>query len=475
MTTLKSLTIDEIQIGDRATVERSISRMDFDAIASGCVLEIESDAVACAAEGSDAAATETVGLSLLVSALIHRQLPGLGARIIAQDLGYAGSVCVGDRITIELKVVSKQDRVCIVHLQCLCRNQTGDVLVSGTTTVVAPAQPHPHDHMHPAEVALQRGDAFAALVNRCRDLPALTCAIVHPCDAASLLGAIAAAERGLIVPVLVGPIAKINRVAQAEGVDISGYVHEETEHSHASAVRAVALARSGAVASLMKGSIHTDELMIEVMRAECGLRTGRRMSHVFVMDVPAYPRKLLITDAAINIQPTLMQKADIIQNAIELGHALGIAEPKVAILSAVETVNPNIASTVDAAALCKMADRNQITGGILDGPLAFDNAISAEAARLKNISSPVAGQADILVVPDLEAGNMIAKQLQYLAGARSAGVVLGARVPIALTSRADSIQSRIVSAAVMLLSAQPRPTTEPVVTPVADGQPGSAA
>ncbi len=475
MTILKSMTIDEIQIGDSATVERNISRMDFDAIASGCVLEVESDAGACATGRTNDAATETVGLALLISALIHRQLPGLGAQIIAQDLNYAGLVCVGDRVTVELKVIRKQDKERIAHLECLCRNQTGDVLVTGTTTVRAPTQAHQHDHMHPAEVALQRGDAFAALVNRCRDLPALICAIVHPCDASSLLGAIAAAERGLIVPVLVGPIAKIRSVALAEGIDISGYAHEETEHSHASAVRAVALARSGAVASLMKGSIHTDELMIEVMRSEGGLRTGRRMSHVFVMDVPAYPRTLLITDAAINIQPTLMHKADIIQNAIHLGQALGIAQPKVAILSAIETVNPNIASTVDAAALCKMSERNQITGGVLDGPLAFDNAISVEAARLKNISSPVAGQADILVVPDLESGNMIAKQLQYLAGARSAGVVLGARVPIALTSRADSIQSRIVSAAVMLLSAQPGPTVEPVETLVAQQQPDSEA
>jgi phosphate acetyltransferase len=267
------------------------------------------------------------------------------------------------------------------------------------------------------------------------------------------LGPIEAAQRGLITPVLIGPEAKIRAVADAEKVDLSPYTIVNTEHSHASAEKAVAMARAGEVEALMKGSLHTDELMGAVVPSATGLRTNRRISHVFIMDVPTYPNPLAITDAAINIAPTLEDKVHIVQNAIDLAHALGVAEPKVAILSAVETVNPRIPSTIDAAALCKMADRGQITGALLDGPLAFDNAISEEAARTKKIVSPVAGRADILLVPDLEAGNMLAKQLQYLAGADAAAIVLGTRVPIVLTSRADTVRTRLASIAVMKLVA----------------------
>jgi len=281
----------------------------------------------------------------------------------------------------------------------------------------------------------------------------VTCAIVHPCDRDSLLGPLEAAKRKLIVPILVGPEAKIRAVAAAEKVDVSAYRIVSTEHSHAAAEQAVAMARAGEVEALMKGSLHTDELMGAIVPSATGLRTARRISHVFVLDVPAYPRPLMVTDAAINIFPDLEVKADIVQNAIELAQVLGVETPKVAILSAVETINPKIQSTLDAAALCKMAERGQITGGILDGPLAFDNAISEEAAKTKKIVSPVAGKADILLVPDLEAGNMVAKQLQYLAGADSAGIVLGTRVPIVLTSRADNVRTRLASAAVMALVA----------------------
>jgi len=262
-----------------------------------------------------------------------------------------------------------------------------------------------------------------------------------------------AARRRLIVPILVGPPARIRAVAEANGVDLSGVRIVPTGHSHASAEAGVALARSGEVETLMKGSLHTDEIMVAILSSQSGLRTDRRVSHVFVMDVPAYDRMLLVTDAAINIEPTLAEKADILRNAIELAHALGIAEPRVAILSAVETVNPEIRSTVEAAALCKMADRGQIMGALLDGPLAFDNAVSVRAARTKSIRSPVAGRADILLVPNLEAGNMLAKQLLYFAGADSAGIVLGARVPVVLTSRADNVRMRIGSAAVAKLLA----------------------
>jgi phosphate acetyltransferase len=268
------------------------------------------------------------------------------------------------------------------------------------------------------------------------------------------MGAIEAARQGLIEPVLVGPQAKIRAVADAAGVDLTPYRLVSTEHSHAAAQQAVAMAKSGEVQALMKGSLHTDELMGAVVSASSGLRTARRVSHVFVMDVPAYPRMLLVTDAAINIAPTISDKMDIVQNAIDLAHVLGVPCPKVAVLAAVETVNPEMQATIDAAMLCKMRDRGQITGGLVDGPLAFDNAVSVEAARTKHIVSEVAGQADILMVPNLEAGNMVAKQLQYLAGADSAGIVLGARVPIVLTSRADSVRSRLASTAVLKLLAK---------------------
>jgi phosphate acetyltransferase len=298
-----------------------------------------------------------------------------------------------------------------------------------------------------------RGRHHEALIQKARGLPPLSTAVVHPVDAVSLAGAVEAAKQQLISPVLVGPKLKIKGAAEQAGTDISPYRLVDTEHSHAAAAEAAAMARDRKVEALMKGSLHTDEFMSAIVREE-KLRTDRRMSHVFVIDCPKYPHFLLLSDAAINIYPTLEDKVDIVQNAIDLAHALGIALPKVAILSAVETVSPKIKSTLDAAVLCKMADRRQITGGILDGPLAFDNAVSAEAAKTKGIVSPVAGQADIFVVPDLEAGNMLAKQLEYLAEAEVAGIVIGARVPIILTSRADKTLARLSSCAVALLFAR---------------------
>jgi phosphate acetyltransferase len=296
---------------------------------------------------------------------------------------------------------------------------------------------------------------YDRLIAQCAGLPPVPTAVVHPCDATSLAGAMQAAEAKLIVPLLVGPEARIRRIADEEKLDISACRVIDTPHSHASAAKGVELVRAGEAAALMKGSLHTDELMGAVVH-EAGIRTERRISHVFIMDVPTYPKPLFITDAAVNIAPTLDDKADIVRNAIELAQALGVTQPKVAILSAVETVNAKIPSTIDAAALCKMADRGQIRGGVLDGPLAFDNAISAEAAAMKGIVSPVAGDADILLVPDLEAGNMLAKELTFLANADAAGIVLGARVPIVLTSRADSVRARLASAAVAAIYAHAR-------------------
>jgi phosphate acetyltransferase len=299
--------------------------------------------------------------------------------------------------------------------------------------------------------AHEPGIRHRQLVAAAQKFPPIRTAVVHPCDDASLSGALEARDERLIVPVLVGPIAKIRKAADQAKLSLEGIDTVDAPHSHAAAERATALARSGAVEAIMKGALHTDEVMAAVVHPENGLRTERRVSHVFVLDVPHYPKPLLITDAAININPSLDDKRDIVQNAIDLAHALRIAVPKVAILSAVETVTSKIKSTVEAAALCKMADRGQITGGLLDGPLAFDNAVSKEAAAAKNIVSAVAGDADIMVTPDLEAGNMLVKQLVYLAGAEAAGIVLGARVPIMLTSRADGTLARIASCAVAQL------------------------
>ncbi|MBS0593351.1 MAG: phosphate acetyltransferase [Proteobacteria bacterium] len=286
--------------------------------------------------------------------------------------------------------------------------------------------------------------------------PRATTAVAHPCDASALRGAVEGAEEGIITPILVGPREKIIAAAAAAQVDISAYEIVHADYSHESAGKAVALVREGRAEMLMKGSLSTDEMLGAVVNRAGGLRTERRLSHCFVMDVPGHPNVLIITDAAINIFPTLEDKVDIIQNAIDFAHALGIAQPKVAILSAMEKINPKLDSTIEAGALCKMADRGQITGALLDGPLALDNAISPEAARIKGITGPVAGHADILVVPDLEAGNMLAKSLSFMMNADSAGIVLGARVPITLTSRADTVQSRLASCAVAALVAQRR-------------------
>lgn len=297
---------------------------------------------------------------------------------------------------------------------------------------------------------------FDDLHAKCEGLPPMPTAVAHPCDAVSLSGAVDAAREGLLEPILVGPEHKIRAVAEAEGIDLSPYRLIPTKHSHEAAEKAVSLVREGSASVLMKGSLHTDELMHEVMQKETGLRTERRLSHVYVMHVPTYHKLLLVTDAAINIYPNLEDKRDICQNAIDLAHALGIARPKVGILSAVETVTPKIPSTVDAAALCKMADRGQITGGMLDGPLAFDNAISKEASDIKHIRSEVAGDVDIMLVPDLEAGNILAKQFTFLASAEAAGIVIGGRAPIILTSRADSVAARLASCAVAVIFAAAR-------------------
>jgi len=302
-------------------------------------------------------------------------------------------------------------------------------------------------------------EKYRRLIEYCASMPPTPTAVAHPCDRSALEGAVEAARAGLIEPLLVGPEARIRETARTQGIDIAPYPLIDAPHSEGAAARAVLLVREGRAQALMKGSLHTDELMSAVVSREAGLRTGRRVSHCFVMDVPGHANALILTDAAINIAPTLMDKVDILQNAIDLAHALRIEEVRVAILSAMETVNPKVPSTIEAAALCKMVDRRQIVGALVDGPLALDNAIDMEAARIKQIDSPVAGRANVLLLPDLEAGNMLAKSLSFLAGADAAGIVLGARVPIILTSRADSLTTRMASCAVATLVAAARRNT----------------
>jgi len=452
--TFENTTYDELQPGASATICRRVSATEVEALAlvSGDVdsfhLDANGDGI------PDAVMAKAVGGEAIISGMLTRRLPGPGTTVLEQDLRFDGVIAPGDELTGTVTVREKLPGQSVLF-DCSVR-RGAHVLVEGRVLVQAPSQRIRYSDVATPEMILRRTDAFSTLLRRCESLPPVRCAIVHPCDRDSLLGPLEAAQRGLIVPVLVGPEAKIRAVAQAEGVDLTGYEIVDTEHSHEAAARAVAMAREGKVEALMKGSLHTDELMAAVVPSATGLRTARRVSHAFVLDVPAYPRPLMVTDAAINIQPTLKDKVDIAQNAIDLAHVLGVAQPKVAILAAVETVNADMPSTLDAAALCKMADRGQITGGLLDGPLAFDNAISPEAAKTKKIVSPVAGQADILLVPDLESGNMVAKQLQYLAGADSAGIVLGTRVPIVLTSRADNVRTRLASTAVMALVAHAR-------------------
>ncbi len=463
MTDFHNRTFDQIAIGSSESSTRVLSGPEVEALAlvSGDVDPFHLDGSARQTDKDAGFTTDAVGLGAMISGLLNRRLPGPGTIILSQNLTFDGQVTRGDQISASVTAQRKHAADHSIDFDCLCFNQRGETLVSGSARVRAPTEQISYNALATPEIILRHTDAFARLLQRCKGQAAVTCAVVHPCDANSLLGPLTAAREGLITPILIGPEAKIRAVAADARIDLSPYQIIGVEHSHAAAATAVAMARSGEVEALMKGSLHTDELMDAVVDAATGLRTGRRISHVFVMDVPAYPRMLLITDAAINIHPTLDVKADIIRNAIDLAQILGIAQPKVAILSAVETVNPKIESTIDASALCKMADRGQISGAILDGPLAFDNAISLEAAKTKNIVSPVAGQADVLVVPDLEAGNMLAKQLQYLAGADSAGIVLGARVPIALTSRADSVRMRLASVAVMVLLAHARRSATP--------------
>ncbi len=452
---IENVKYDDLVLGQSARLLRTLTLADIQAFAavSGDVNPAHMDAAYANDTLFHGLIAHGMWGGALISTLLGTQFPGPGTIYLEQVLHFTKPVRIGDTLTVTATVVSKDDATKKVELDCQVVNQRGEHVLHGTAKVLAPTKKISMVRASTPQIQLFDPQArFKELLARSAGLEAVRCAVVHPCDLESLSGAIDAARHDLIIPVLIGPELRIRHLAEEAGIDLAGVEIISVQHSHAAAELAADMAANGEVEMLMKGSLHTDELIHAVL-ARPALRTARRMTHVFRFDVPLYSKPLLITDAALNIRPSLQEKVDIIQNAVDFARILGVETPKVAILSAVETVNPAIPSTIDAAALCKMAERGQINGAILDGPLAFDNAISAHAAQIKHIKSDVAGEADILVVPDLESGNMLAKQLEYLAGASGAGIVLGARVPIALTSRADGPMARVASALLALLVA----------------------
>ncbi len=452
---IENVTFDELTVGQSARLLRTLTLADIQAFAavSGDTNPAHLDAKYANDTLFHGVIAHGMWGGALISALLGTQFPGPGTIYLEQALHFTKPVRIGDTLTVTATVVSKDEAKKSVELDCQVLNQKGQRVLHGTARVLAPTEKVRLAHINAPQIQLFDPEArFKELLALGAGLAPVRCAVVHPCDVGSLSGAMDSARYGLIEPVLIGPERRIRQLANEAGIDLQGVEVISVPHSHAAAEKAADLAVKGLVTILMKGSLHTDELVHAVL-AQRSLLTGRRMSHVFRFDIPLYSKPLLITDAALNIHPTLTEKVDIIQNAIDFARIMGVKLPKVAILSAVETVNPNIPSTLDAAALCKMAERGQIKGGVLDGPLAFDNAISAHAAQVKGIKSTVAGDVDILAVPDLESGNMLAKQLEYLAGASGAGLVLGARVPIALTSRADGPMNRVASALLAQMAA----------------------
>lgn len=452
---IENRTFDEIAVGETASLVRAFRAEDVEtwAAVTGNLNLVDLDPSPLDSSMFPHGAGQAMWAAALFSTLAGTKLPGLGSVTDSAKIKFLRPVPVGQQLLVTVTVKEKREAGSIVVLDCGCSNENDEELLVGTLEVTAPREKIRQPLRDLPTVQLVREDRYRNLIRMCDGLPPMTTAVVHPCSDDSLKGAIEAAEANLIMPILIGPEKKIRAIAEEEGIDLSPYRVVCTEHSHHAAEVAVKMVHAGEADMLMKGSLHTDELLHEVMKKEGGLRTERRLSHCFLIAVPTYARPIMVTDAAINILPTLEDKRDICQNAIDLARALGVKQPKVAVLSAVETVTPKIPSTLDAAALCKMADRGQITGGLVDGPLAFDNAVDLDAARTKGIVSPVAGQADILVAPNLEAGNMIAKQLTFMADAEAAGICVGARVPIVLTSRADSARARLASCAVGVLLA----------------------
>ena len=452
---VENLTYAELSVGQSARMLRTLTTSDIQAFAavSGDTNPTHLDVEYANETVFHGVVAHSMWVGSLISALLGTQFPGSGTVYLEQNLRFIHPVRVGDTLAVTVVITRKDDVRQTVDLDCQVINQKAQLVLQGTARILAPTQKVRLPKVNAPHIQLFDPEArFNDLLALGQDLEPVRCAVVHPCDTGSLTGAIDSARHGLITPILIGPEIRILHLAKEAGLSLAGIEIISVPHSHAAAERAADMAAAGEVEVLMKGSMHTDELIHEVLRRPA-LRTGRRMSHVFRFDVPLYNKPLLITDAALNITPNLAEKVDIIQNAIDFARIMGVECPKVAILAAVETVNPTMPSTVDAAALCKMAQRGQITGGILDGPLAFDNAISSHAAEIKHIKSAVAGHADILAVPDLESGNMLAKQLEYLAGASGSGLVLGARIPIALTSRSDGPRNRVASALLAKLAA----------------------
>jgi len=456
---IESKTYDEISVGDTASTEHVLTTDDAMAFASisGFHSVLNSDEQFDRAGGIPPTGPN-MWCASLISGLFSMNIPGPGCTLTNISLSFHNRIRVGDRILVKVQVTAKDDATKSVAFDCEAHNGAGTPIFSGTARVLAPPVKLRWSTLPlPKLIVNEPYRRYQGMIARATSKPAVRTAIAWPCDEVSLGGAIQAFKDKLIVPVLVGSEARIRSLAETMQIELGTIQIVDIAESRLAAVRAVDLARKGEVQMLMKGSLHTDELMSAVVSRDGGMRTGRRISHVFALDVPSYHKTLYVTDAAINIQPDLDTKVDILQNAIDMMLKLEVVNPKVAILSAVESINQAIPSTLDAAALCKMVDRGQITGAIVDGPLAFDNAISSDAARIKKIESPVAGDPDLLMVPNLEAGNILFKELQYLAGALAAGVVVGAKVPIVLTSRADGELARMASCALGVLLAKPAP------------------
>ncbi|MBV8633742.1 MAG: bifunctional enoyl-CoA hydratase/phosphate acetyltransferase [Burkholderiaceae bacterium] len=452
--------LTELRVGDHAQLVRALTVRDIELFAalSGDVNPLHLEHNFARSTPFHHVVAHGMWVGALVSMVLGTMLPGPGTIYRSQSLEFVHAVAPGDTLTVSVTVSEIDRERNHVTLDCAATNQDGVTVARGRAEVMAPLEPMMTQRVPAPELVMHdKSRRYRTLIDAAHQHAAVRTAVVHPVDTVSLQGAVEAAGAGLIVPILVGNRQRIEAAATESRISLAGIEIADAPHSHAAARIAVQMARDGRVQALMKGALHTDELMHEVVSKDNGLLTDRRISHVFVLDVPTYARPLFITDAAINVLPYLEAKRDIAQNAIDLAHALGIAEPRVALLSAVETVYPKVASTIDAAALCKMAERGQITGAILDGPMAFDLAVSPAAVQTKGFISKVAGRAEILLVPNLEAGNMLAKQLEYLAGAEIAGIALGARVPVILTSRADGELARLASCAlaVMLIAAKP--------------------
>ncbi len=453
MSRIENRTFAELQVGDSASLVRTLTQSDIElfAVMSGDVNPAHVDEEFARSDMFHHVIAHGMWGGALISTVLGTELPGPGAIYLGQSLRFRRPVAVGDTITVTVRVSDKFGEKNRVLLDCAAVNQNGEAVITGTAEVIAPTEKISRERVGLPEVRLlRRGEQYRQFIDKTKGLAPIRTAIVHPVDGVSLLAAIEAARAGMIVPVLIGPGPRIRAAAQQVKLDISEYETIHTPHSHAAAELAVTMARDLRVDALLQGALASEELM-HFVDCPAGLRTERRFSHICAADIPTYPRPLFITDAGLNIYPTVEEKRDIVQNAIELLHAIEIQAPKVAILSAQETISAHLSSTLDAAVLCKMADRGQISGGVLDGPLGFDSAVSEQAAKSKGIVSPVAGQANIFVVPDLEAGNMLTEQLRQLSDALVTGLIVGGKVPILVGCGTDDMLSRLAACALTLL------------------------